>query len=246
MQQYDIIKYSIRNLIKISLLNQHLYKIIMVYTLFATHNKELFNKNFIKLENLECSKNISSINHLINLKNLDDGVSPLLQKNIIKLNKLKMLSCYNNKIFSVNHLKKLKNLNCSDLSEINQEGISKISSITKIICSDNTKIISVNHFRNLRYIRSCGACGLMEDGISKLSKLNKFICDDNKKITNINCLNNLKKLSCYNNSGLDQNGISNLTNLVHLDCALNNKIYDVNHCTKLKVLYCWVKIVEST
>ena len=75
---------------------------------------------------------------------------------------------YNEKIINVNHLTKLKILDCYGDCGIDQEGSKDLQFIEELFAYDNKKIKNVNHLTKLKILDCSNDCGIDQEGIKDL------------------------------------------------------------------------------
>ena len=126
------------------------------------------------------------------------------QKNIDKLNKLKVLVCHgNNKIYDVNHLSEtLEELHCGNFnmqcSSIDQRGLSKLKNLKKLVCTGNGSINNANHLAETLTFLDCSShSGIDDIGIYKLHNLKHLTCIENKNIKVLRTLEDIKIMEKY-------------------------------------------------
>ncbi len=161
-------------------------------------------------------------------------------------------------VTSVNHLNNLEKLNISwntglnpngtAICGVNQEGISKLTTVKILHACLNEKIKDVNHLEKLEELhiaqyktkeeikKSGGSNGVKQEGISKLKLIKILNANFNDKITDVNHLENLEELHATDECGVTQEGISKLSQIKILNAMNNNKITDVNHLHNLEIL----------
>jgi len=212
-----------------SMVNKYVYSQYHIYSLNIS-NIQYFDSNilkqerFLRLHTLNCSGNNS-----------------LDQYDLCNLKSVRILNCHNNpKIFDVNHLANLEELDCSgENCGIDQRGIIQVRYIERLNCSENSGINDVNHLRELRELDCSGMlCGIGQSGISQLKNLHRLNCYNNGGIRNVNHLRKLNWLDCGCYSSVNQYGIRMLKNIKILICEGNREIYDVGHMINLKYLSC--------
>src|SRR5690606_11429325 len=114
-------------------------------------NDEILRKYpFIKYLNVSNNSQVTYINHLTKLENLNAcGKCRIDNGGISDLNLIEISIVANSRITNLNHMTKLKILDAWDHNcGIGDEGISKLNLI-KLYASDNSKITNVNHMSNL-------------------------------------------------------------------------------------------------
>lgn len=184
--------------------------------------------NLTKLE-FVCSTNITKIDHLKQLECLiiDNGYGTSISD--VEINKcitLKKLSVKNNKkIKNINCLTNLTELNASENSGINQDGILACTNLVKLKINNNPHIKNVNHLQKLKYLYIRGICGVDDKGIKKCTKLVTIDVSYNKRVKNLNHLQDLKFLyTSGKNCGVSDKGISECKSLVKIVANGNKKI----------------------
>ena len=145
---------------------------------------------------------IKKLNH----PNVSDDI--LKQEKFTDLEEL--YASYNEKITNVNHLSKLKILNCFRDCGIDQEGIKNLQLIEELDASYNKKIKNVNHLTKLKILNCSNDCGIDQEGIKDLQLIEELDASYNEKIKDVNHLTKLKILSCSFDYGIDQKGIKDL------------------------------------
>jgi len=162
-----------------------------------TITQETLNKckSLVKL-NIKNNKNITNVNHLSKLEELNiSWFCGVDQKGIKDLKLVKKLNAEcNSKIKDVNHLDKLEELNISWNCGVNQEGIKELKLIKNLNAHNNDKIKDVNHLDKLEELDISWNCGVNQEGIKYLKLVKKLNTFNNDKITDINHLNKLEKL----------------------------------------------------
>ena len=103
----------------------------------------------------------------------------LQQEKFIDLEELD--ASYNKKIKNVNHLTKLKILDCSRNCGIDQEGIKDVQLIEELYTNNNKKIINVNHLTKLKILDCSYDCGIDQEGIKDLQLIENLKACDNRK-----------------------------------------------------------------
>ena len=131
---------------------------------------------------------IKKLNHL----NVSDKV--LQQEKFIDLEELN--ANHNKKIKNINHLTKLKILDCSWNCGIDQEGIKELQLIEELNANNNEKIKNVNHLTKLKILDCSYNCGIDQEGINDLRFIEKLNTWYNNKIINVNHLTKLKGINC--------------------------------------------------
>lgn len=226
-------------------------KLTNLEMLDCSYNENIFNVNHLAyvLIELNCSSEEEQLwiyEHYEGRKKLAN--SGITQDGILKLEKLKILKCRNNRnIYSVNHMHDtLEELDCSgDNNNINDIGICMLKKLRKLCCNYNRNIENLDIFsETLEVLRCCGGCcGVNQESINKLKKIIKLHCSYNPNIYSVNHLSDtLEEL--YINSvkfidyedhrngticGINQEGISGLKKIRKLDCSDNDKIYCIKH-----------------
>jgi hypothetical protein len=175
-----------------------------------------------------------------------------------KYRNLKELNAHcNKKIYDLNHLKKLKKLDCSgDYSgishenmygfDINQDSIQDLENLEELNAFDNPNIYDLNHLKKLKKLDCGGYCNITQESIQDLENLEELYACGNNSISDVNNLKKLKILDCsgyyddgqVSESAINQEGIKKLKNLEELSIAYNSNIHNVNHLKKLKKLDC--------
>lgn len=221
------------------------YKTCFIYTLItptkmtnATFRQKKYSKikKLVHNQNLRCSKNINSVNHLADTLEvlICVGEHWIRQRGIKKLKKLRVLDCgKNNYIRNVNHLANtLEELYCgSSFCGIEQDGISKLKKLRIIECCVNERIKNLNHLKDTLEFVDCSGGKIVEG-------LRKYDCHGPLPHEYYNSYRGEKEVHCaYGN--IKQDGISQLANLKHFNCSNNQHIYDVNHMAdSLEILEC--------
>ena len=175
------------NLIK---LNKSVYDNIKIYdlNLESKYTKHLTinilsQKRFSKLKKIKLCENIF-VQDLDIFKNTLEELNCakftyhsqytiINQASIKNLINLKKMNAYGNeKIFDVNHLSNLEELNCGNNSGIDQLGLSKLNKLKILNAHNNSKIKDVSHLANtLVYLNCSWDCGINQKGIQLLKVL---------------------------------------------------------------------------
>lgn len=127
--------------------------------------------------------------------------SELIDENVLKLHQhiTKLNISYNNKVFNVNHLTKLTNLNISHQYAaekplcITDDGIFQLTALKTLNAANNHYITNIAPFLQLETLDASDDCGITNDTLlcPTLTSLN---ISYNKKITDISHLIKLKKV----------------------------------------------------
>ena len=155
-----------------------------------TITQETLNKCklLVKL-NINHNKNITNVNHLSKLEELNiSSHCGVNQEGIKNLKLVKNLNAQNNnRIKDVNHLAKLEELNISGMHcGADQEGIKDLKLVIKLDASYNTKIKDVNYLEKLEKLNISFDCGVNQKGIRDLKLLKIVNTYNNDKIKNTN------------------------------------------------------------
>lgn len=239
---------SQKNKIKLKLLNQNNFKL---KNILPPSQKALYNKNLLYINKIDSKKTIqiTNIDHLLELTSIissfpiiSDNIhsfDSITQKNILKLQSLKYLHISNNcDINNINHLKKLKKLECRDASQIKQNSIRKLTNIVRLNCSNNNKIVSLSVMNKLKILICCDK-SIDQEAINKIKKLTFIDCGYNTKINNLNHLVDLKYVMCCGYySGINTIGVNKLFKVKRLFCNFNHGLVDIHHMTNLIELSC--------
>lgn len=174
---------------------------------------------------------------------LNDNYKNKLSDCVLKQKKYKYLKVlkipYNNKIYDINHLIYLVELDCSsepkkinanyleykNRSSITDYNIKNLNRL-KVLRSNSNENVGrdLSCFPNLEYFECYNSdCGVTDNSLINLPNLKTLKCSCNKNLTNINHLTSLTELDC---SSTNIKNIDKLTNLEILDCAFNKQISD--------------------
>jgi uncharacterized protein YutD len=161
--------------------------------LILLNDKILLNYPFIRSLNAYNNPNITNVNYMEKLIELNASSNCGITNEGIKNIKLTKLKAYNNtQITNINHMaKSLVELDVSWRCGINNEGIKNLKNIRKLCISNNKNINDINHMKKLIELdASCFDCGLTDSGIKELN-LKILYSTGNKKIKNVNHMNKL-------------------------------------------------------
>jgi flagellin-specific chaperone FliS len=158
----------------------------------------LLNYPYIKYLNASGNRNITNVNHmgksLIEL-NASGTFCGINNKGIKNLNLLKLYAYYNPKIYNVNHMENIIELDASYNCGISDEGIKNLKNLQKLCATDNFKIKNINHMtQSLIELDASYDCGISDEGITKLN-LQILYSHCNEKIKNVNHMNKLIKFN---------------------------------------------------
>ncbi len=195
--------------------------------------------NFLKLnEKLNFKKVCKKMKNIYLIEIIDDKYSRIIDEKILKnetyqfIQKLNL--CESNKIFDLNFLTKLKELDCS-FTEINDNNIKELN-LEHLSANNCKNITNINHMSKLKILDVSGNCGVNDYGIKNLLNIVELNASENTKITNVNHMLKLKILDAIGNCGVNDYGIKNLLNVIKLNASSNTKITNVNHMLKLEIL----------
>lgn len=190
----------------------------------------LINYHFIKYLNASYNKNITTVNHMKNLRILHAygwscGISDEGLKNV---NLIELYAGENNNITTVNHMTNLQKLSvygCAGISSIGDDGLKDIVNLITLAAMHNKNITTVNHMTKLEILYANGLnCGIGDEGLKNVNLVELYAAY-NKNITTVNHMTNLQMLSAYDsNCGIGDEGLIGALNLVELYSGGNNKI----------------------
>ena len=178
------------------------------------------------------NKNITNINHLTQLVELDASHECKLTNEGIKglISLRKLIINYNRTLTNLNHLNNLIELKASDNHALADSSIKGLINLQKLYLSYCINISNINHLKNLIVLDASGYnCGINDDGIKDLENLIILNASDNNNITCVNHLQKLEKLDASGLCGIDENGLIKLLKLKSLNYFSNKKITNFNN-----------------
>jgi len=193
-------------------------------------NNILINYKYLEKLYLACNKNVTNLNYLENLKELDISNCPQIKNNHIeKLVNLETLCLYDENNMCIG--------NC-----ISNDGIKYLTKLKMLNVNGNRYITELDHLVNLQVLHAgndpmydFGFCAINNTSIKNLTNLTELDIQCNEHVNDISSLTNLKILNaCASN--IDDKSIKYMTKLVKLDISQNEHITNIFHLVNLKTL----------
>ena len=165
---------------------------------------------------------ITTLNNFTHLEQLHAGaLTDISDKDIRDLTNLTFLNAYHNPLITnVNHLTKLKVLDATMRSGIDDVGLYNLN-LKELHVWGNIKITNLNHMTTLEILDVSGECGIGDEGIIELN-LRELYARNNPKITKIKHMTRLEVLCAGGSCGISEEDIQSL-NLKELYMDYNPK-----------------------
>lgn len=197
-------------------------------------NAGISNCTSIERLDLGDNKNITDINHLVNLKELYMVYNPALRvEGFINCRSIEILKTrINYHITSVNHLPRLKIFHAG--CRIGNAGIKDCPLIEELYASDSPSITDLGHLKNLKILYAAKDSGISNESIKNCLLLTELDIEKNKGTWNdLNQFVHLRKLNAIDTK-LTNKGIEKCLLLTDLKASRGHGLSARKHAALLR------------